>query len=165
MQTSEKQVKLILHRLVGTYYWLSSAFLDVAILQLYGFIAEPVKDGQITFYSGVDRSKVSSWQRLSPVVLSCENRFVRLAVCFELEFAKIAFFHQQDIYIPMSRLFTSTVLNSWRTPNCRLIRGSRVTLIRCNTSMFGSQTQAWSYVKQQTLDEASSKVCLIFNFL
>ena len=32
--------------------------------------------------------------------------------------------------------------------------------IRCNASVFGSQTQAWSYVKQQTLDEASAKVCL-----
>ena len=35
-----------------------------------------------------------------------------------------------------------------------------MTQIRCNTSVFGSQTQAWSYVKQQTLDEASAKVCL-----
>lgn len=63
----------------------------------------------------------------------------------------------------MRRLYTSTAIKSWRTPNCRLICGSSVTQIRCNTSMFGSQTQAWSYVKQQTLDEASSKVCLIFN--
>lgn len=57
----------------------------------------------------------------------------------------------------MSRLFTNLSFESWLNPNCRWICRSSVTQIRCNASVFGSQTQAWSYVKQQTLDEASAK--------
>lgn len=97
---------------------------------------------------------------LSPV--AWKNKFTRLViqvVCPD------SFLPLARHLFAMSRLFTSTAINSWRAPNCRLICGSSVTQIRCNTSVFGSQTQAWSYVKQQTLDESSSKVCLIFNLL
>lgn len=58
----------------------------------------------------------------------------------------------------MSRLFKRALLDLKASRNCWLICPSNAVQIRCNTSMFGSQTQAWSNVKQQSLDEAASKV-------
>lgn len=50
----------------------------------------------------------------------------------------------------ISRLFTASFIHPWRSPNfpCRF---------NTYTSIFGSQTQVWSNVKQQSLDEAASK--------
>ena len=60
----------------------------------------------------------------------------------------------------MSRLCMRTFLESPLSSKYRLpISPSSAVQIRGNTYMFGSQTQVWSNVKQQSLDEAASKVC------
>ncbi|XP_068679925.1 branched-chain alpha-ketoacid dehydrogenase kinase-like [Montipora capricornis] len=50
----------------------------------------------------------------------------------------------------ISRLFTASFIHPWRSPNFPL-------RFNTYTSIFGSQTQVWSNVKQQSLDEAASK--------
>ena len=143
-----------------------SASLHFIRLEPYGFIPASVNNGKITFYTVRDRSKVRLWLGGISHRLGCLFCYPYKQPACSLDcFQPVSSLAPRDLFLDMSRLLTRTSISSWRFPNCRLIYLSSVTQIRCNTSLFGSQTQAWSYVKQQTLDESSSKVCLIFHLL
>lgn len=125
-------------------------FCKTSVIRLYSCVSEKWIDNGSFCHQAIQRT----WQ--GAIDLLCTSSYRT----YNSHSIVLNFFLLPSHLVTMSRLFTSLSFESWMNPNCRLICRSSVTQIRCNTSVFGSQTQAWSYVKQQTLDEASAKVCL-----